>query len=451
MLQIASAGAGFLLVAATLLADRLGLSAGEGFSRNQVLILIAGLILLATAALGRRSTMIYRQASMILLNLLLLFLALEILSLIVIKLWTPDELQIRHRKELSGGLLEDEVSSVLGHYESFLVWHADPYLSGDETTDSRGLRTTPGASTDPRALKVFVFGGSSIWGEGVPDSCTVASYLQGLLEEELDRAVTVTNFGQISWVSTQDLLCLMFEIRDGNIPDVAVFCNGFNDFWSSYQSGRPGEHQNFSRMSERVEGRDILRLQSRLLMEVLARTCTGQAIHLIGTGGLLRQDFGELVTLEMRGIDVPGLAESTFTLYRENMDIAETLGECYGFECCLIWQPVIWCGSKTLTSHEDSIWIRGLASVGENSDPACNELLLLTREHASTHADSTEGFHDFSTIFDSVTTPVYTDMSGCHLNPEGNRILAGEIVRILVRDPALREGEMSDLTASGVN
>jgi hypothetical protein len=52
------------------------------------------------------------------------------------------------------------------------------------TTDSHGFRRTkaPRSSADT-PLKVFVFGGSTTFGHGVPDDYTIPSYLQTLIDE----------------------------------------------------------------------------------------------------------------------------------------------------------------------------------------------------------------------------------------------------------------------------
>lgn len=264
---------------------------------------------------------------------------------------------MRIKKEREGNLVHVEVTTVPGHYVSYLVWQADSLLQGEETTDDRGLRRTPGNSDDPDAFNIFVFGGSAMWGSGVPDSCTIASRLRENLAASTDLRVSVTNYGQISWVSSQELLSLLLELRDGRIPDLVIFYDGFNDVWSSYQVGRAGEHQNYPQIRDRVEGIDILRVQNSLFAQLVGRTNTAQLIQLMRTAGTLAEEPREIITYATMGTDPVALAESTFAVYRRNMEMASLLGDGFGFDCLFIWQPCIWCGSKPMTENEHDIWV----------------------------------------------------------------------------------------------
>lgn len=92
----------------------------------------------------------------------------------------------------------------------------------------------------PEAINVWMFGGSTTFGYGVADGETIASFLQGFLEEELKgRKVSVYNFGQGYYYSSQETalfytLLLSEDLR----PDFAVFVDGINEhFAEPYYSG----------------------------------------------------------------------------------------------------------------------------------------------------------------------------------------------------------------------
>ena len=93
------------------------------------------------------------------------------------------------------------------------------------------------------ALRIFVFGGSTVWGTGARDDYTIPSCLaRDLHARGIETAVF--NFGESGYVNTQSLLALICELRDGNIPDVAIFYDGINDIFAAYQDGRAGLPQN---------------------------------------------------------------------------------------------------------------------------------------------------------------------------------------------------------------
>ena len=432
LLRLSAAVIGFLAIASTLIADRIGLSMEGGFSRNQILIMAVGLLLIAAAILGSRFPRVYRSTGVILLNTVVALLVVEILSLVAMKIWNPREMAIRAIKEQESNLSRQEVSIVLGQYVSYLVWKADPLLQGEETTDERGYRNTAYVSVEPDAFEIFMFGGSAMWGAGVPDSSTVASLLQRRLNESFARPVRVSNYGQISWVSTQELICLMMELRDGRRPDLVIFYDGFNDVWSSYQNGSAGEHQNLPQLRDRIEGTEILRIRSSLLTQIFESTNLALLLKLVRTDGTLRQEPGEIETYRTIGVDAQVLAESTYAVYTRNADMVASLGDQYGFDCIFIWQPCIINGNKPLTLREQGILEGGSEFFQAGGDPAWAELVLDTQILAAYGAGSRQSFLDFSHVFDSVEEECYSDASGCHLNPYGNAIVADSMAELLM-------------------
>src|SRR5262249_15912744 len=96
---------------------------------------------------------------------------------------------------------------------------------------------------DKNVYNVFVFGGSTTWGGGNMDGETLPAYLQALLRQRAgtDR-INGYNFGAGAHFSTQEVTYLQNRLRDGFIPDMAVFIDGLNDFyfWQG-ESGASGE------------------------------------------------------------------------------------------------------------------------------------------------------------------------------------------------------------------
>jgi hypothetical protein len=74
---------------------------------------------------------------------------------------------------------------------------------------------------------VFLFGGSTMWGVGAPDAETIPSFLQ---QTACGRRIAVYNFGQSTYISTQEMLLFHSLVGSGRVPSVAVFMDGLNDF-----------------------------------------------------------------------------------------------------------------------------------------------------------------------------------------------------------------------------
>jgi hypothetical protein len=126
---------------------------------------------------------------------------------------------------------QDSFNSVGFQYAPWVEFRHPSYNSRHLNTDERGFRLTrpPRASSD-KPQKIHLFGGSTTFGFGVPDEHTIASYLQSHMERsDPTLSVLVKNFGQGFYYSSQELQIFMTLLKDGDIPDWAVFIDGGND------------------------------------------------------------------------------------------------------------------------------------------------------------------------------------------------------------------------------
>jgi hypothetical protein len=111
------------------------------------------------------------------------------------------------------------------------VQFANPHFDGHLlTTDTSGFRVTPGSIDRDSPVLVHVFGGSTTFGYGVPNSYTIPSQLQqSLNKRQLGKAFVVKNYGQGYYYSSQEILLFISVLKSGNIPKYAVFVDGAND------------------------------------------------------------------------------------------------------------------------------------------------------------------------------------------------------------------------------
>jgi lysophospholipase L1-like esterase len=93
-------------------------------------------------------------------------------------------------------------------------------------------------------LTVFVFGGSTTFGYGLPDDETLPSYLQEAFSRHTKKNVSVYNFGVGCYYLTQERLRFEKLLLDGYRPDIAVFVDGINEEYRIADPrpnhGRPG-------------------------------------------------------------------------------------------------------------------------------------------------------------------------------------------------------------------
>ena len=139
------------------------------------------------------------------------------------------------RKEIQDLLFEMENRTLA--YAPYTEFKERPYSGKYLNLTAHGFRQVnnqgPWPPDKEKYFNVFLFGGSTTWGYGVPDDETIGSYLQEYLNEkaEFGKPVRVYNFACESYYSTQERILFEQLISANFVPDMAIFIDGFNDFW----------------------------------------------------------------------------------------------------------------------------------------------------------------------------------------------------------------------------
>lgn len=292
-------------------------------------------------------------------------------------------------------------------WRSYVYWRRRPFRGRYVNVDENGFRRT---WQDPRTpstkpIRIFAFGGSTMWGMGARDEFTIASYLaKGLSEATSDARIEVTNFGELGYVSTQGLLSLEVALQRGNVPDVVVFYDGVNDAFSSFQNAVAGSPQNELRRRLSFEN---LRLAA--LMELADGSAALAPLLRKVQDGVWLQAY-ERRTPEQRH----ALARDTLELYRSNLEIAGALGRRYGFRSLFYWQPNVF--SKRRPTDDERGIMEGL--------DLWREFFQATYEVVRSDGELARdpGFHDLQDVFGDSAQPYYFDC--CHTNERANEIVA---------------------------
>src|SRR5712692_403554 len=106
-----------------------------------------------------------------------------------------------------------------------------PYAGRYVNVTESGFRLTknqgPWLPDRTKYLTIFLFGGSTAFGYGLPDGETVASYLQEFFSSCCpSRPARIYNFARGGYFSSQERVLLEKLIVAGFIPDMAVFIDG---------------------------------------------------------------------------------------------------------------------------------------------------------------------------------------------------------------------------------
>ena len=264
------------------------------------------------------------------------------------------------------------------------------YINLDENSIRKTFFQCP--DNNSKSIKIFVFGGSTIWGTGARDIGTIPSFLSKYLCENGFKA-EVTNFGESGYTSTHDMFKLQLELKKGNTPDIAIFYEGANDIYSSYQNHVAGLPHNLKNRIDDFNSRNRVNIQN--LFPNLRR--------------IINKIFGE--NMSFREYSDEDLNMETANVYLDNIRIIKSLEENYKFKSFFYWQPTIY--TKKELSYDEKNKIDHNAVL--NNDYKSVSGLIKTSDEIK----------DLTEIFDDKETTIFIDW--VHISEEGNSIIAEEM------------------------
>jgi len=173
------------------------------------------------------------------------------------------------------------------------------------------------------ALNVFVFGGSTTFGWLVADRETIVSQLQDQVASiGCRRPVAVYNFGQPAYISTQEALFFQSIAMAGTVPDVAIFVDGFNDFFFRGEMPFTGT---LRAMMDETDLRQRIGPVTQLPLYQLARRLNARLFY-----------HPQVLDPETE----QQLFERIIAQWFRNKRLIEAIGQQYEVKTVFVWQPV---------------------------------------------------------------------------------------------------------------
>jgi hypothetical protein len=376
----------------------------------------------------RRWSSFYKAVAIITLNTVIFFACLELAAAFVAKVWkepvkmTDEDLPRAHTSYYASQAWAKQYWREFGLsrpqlYHAYVIWRRAPFKGQFININRDGIRLTPGAECSADSYKVFVFGGSTMWGTGSPDWGTIPAYLQADFTALRPGPVCVVNFAESAFVSTQGVIELIVQLQSGNVPDLVIFYDGVNDVYAAYQSGRP-THQNFNQIAAKIESQNpppsiVDGIKSTNSFRLLER--------LVAQLGQKPPHSQALVTYKTMGVDTATLSDSVVETYLNNYKVVDALAQEHGFRFFFFWQPVISIGHKPLTSEEQDM--------RRQMEPALIELYEAVYRRVRHVAEKYENLHYIAEIFDSIDSEIWID--DVHVTPVGNRLIAEKMFGVI--------------------
>lgn len=283
-----------------------------------------------------------------------------------------------------------------------------------------GFRVTTDAPADP-VRRVLMFGGSTLFGQEVPDRYTIPSYLQRMLNQTGARW-QVLNFGLPGMNTVQQTLILeRVRLRKG---DIVVFYHGVNDIYYLVFGGYTDGW---------VKGEPAFRPVQKL--SALNKWLHAWHEHLKGYSytaqvalDIYQRGEPETVTdPEQLKHSVANARKQFHESLREAADIAQKAGASFVH----FLQPTAFSGT-TLTPYERKI-LQNPLTTAPGVEIAFREGYPQLRDEAVALAGDGIEFHDISDALDGRPEGDEVFLDFCHLNHEGNRLVAQRMMEVYFR------------------
>lgn len=308
-------------------------------------------------------------------------------------------------------------------YAPFRVWGLTPWKGqyvNVEQSPVGPVRRTINVHNESCAvpgghrIRVWLFGGSTTFGTGVPDFATIASYLSTYLAAASAECFEVTNFGVEGYATNQEVLLLDDRLKRGFRPDVVIFYDGVNESYvGAVSPADASAHANLERIRGRVEGswRSRFDFLSKLYSFRLVAAILNRA---------RRQ-----VPPSHTSADLVALARATLDNYEANIYQTEALANAYHFRTLYFWQPAFTSGAKPLTPFE-----QGLLRQRSRGSGQFVQAFQAVYAEAERRAAISRRFVFLGHVFDHNPGPVYLD-GWMHLGPAGNDMIARQIANVV--------------------
>lgn len=240
---------------------------------------------------------------------------------------------------------EDEILQLLEEtwsrsytFEDYTHFRESPYAGKYVNVDSNGFRRSKNQAPWPpdreKYFVIFIFGGSTAFGYGVPDDQTIASHLQDFISAGRSKKVAALyNFGRGHYYSTQERILFEQLMAAHSLPDVALFIDGLNEFFYYENEGTA-----VSKAFKKFLAGDFRQLWFKELRKRSPVMQTFRKVRKIVKEALFERDVSKI---KDRHRDYhPAKLMRCIERYIINKRMIEAVSSSFNTKSIFVWQPV---------------------------------------------------------------------------------------------------------------
>jgi hypothetical protein len=189
---------------------------------------------------------------------------------------------------------------------------------------------------DSSAINVFVLGGSTAFGMGLPDNQTIPAALETVLNERACSApARVYNFGVPGYASPAERARFEQLLFETMIPDVVVFVDGLEEAVGPVDSRFSGDLTRMMAMENTKDYRERFRLTAGEFLASLPMTRLAESAQ-----SQLRRVPREIGLAPPHDADADNLATARPAEWLANKRAVQAVGHQFGVNTLFVWQAV---------------------------------------------------------------------------------------------------------------
>jgi hypothetical protein len=289
-------------------------------------------------------------------------------------------------------------------YQDYTIWRRAPFKGETITINEQGHRVH-GINTNQGASQTWFFGGSSMWGYGVNDENTIPAIFEQLTNAK------AKNFGEVGYTAHQSLNSLEREAVAQPWPNNVIFYDGVNDVLHKCRE----ENNYFSSAQEYIIKMRLEEDKSTLLSSnenvVFSLKRPFEPIIMVFRRLMSSSDMNEV---KYDGDADPKKRRQIAEAMYNDWLAAKMFTEAGGARFYAVLQPVAFIGSPNADYLPE---VNNLKSLKHQYEILYQEFRRVLSEKRFEYLDLTGLFNDGNDY--------YIDF--CHLNPEGNKLVAQAI------------------------
>ena len=296
-------------------------------------------------------------------------------------------------------------------YQPWVGFSERPFRSACfniDKADPLPVRRTIPAPEKAGSKTIWLFGGSTLFGWGVPDSQTIASHLSEILSKS-GTHYNIVNHAHTWYYSSQEAALFAALLRHGQRCDVAVFLDGLNDnvTW--------GDLPHFANRTT----------NGFLTEEKTAEGTASKQVYIspeFPPVRVLHRLFGRRPAADNPDAGVPPPDYDPVGIYRFNLAVIEKMAQDANIKTAAYWQP---------TPFD---YIAG-AERNRKADPIFERI---PRSNASVQNITSGSFHFIADLFKQENyEDIYVDQ--VHYGDKGSRLVA-EAIAASLKSAGLLQG-----------